>query len=308
MARVNFAPYSGMHLGGNRSLTVALADKQSPLRRYLDGRYRNLRPLQEQFRKQAGQLKVDGGDSDPATIGSAYDYLARFTLNPDYPASLALRGFAPNTAEYAAIAGVIRYAQENFNPLAPNVIELARACWALACATAVYRGGLQPDNPLEELLRSGRFTTEALLALASDDALVQLDTLQRVARDRFYPAMHPERSLVIGPEFDASRLCPADADFICDGSLTEIKTRLGTLNRKTGRRSDSLSNIDLFQVISYALFDHSDRHHITDIAIYSSRYGNYIRWPLQPALSTMAGAQVDVAAEREAVWRVLGGR
>ncbi len=291
-----------------RNLTSVLADKRSALRQYLDQRFTRLRPLQDEFRRQAGQLAIPGGDADPATVGSAFDHMTRFTLNPDYPAPLAIRGFSPRQPEFAAIAEVITYAQEHANPLARRTTELSRACWALACCTSVYRGGWEPENPLTRLAQEGRFTTSALLDLASDDAELQLDALQRLAKDRFYPEMHPERQLVIGPEFDGSALCPADADFICDGVLIEIKTRLGTANKKTGERSDGLSNIDLYQVICYALFDRSDRHRITDIGFYSARYGNYIHWPLTQALSVMADEEVDVANERAAIWKVLGGR
>lgn len=102
-------------------------------------------------------------------------------------------------------------------------------------------------------------------------------------------------------------LCPADADFIADGSLIDIKTQVGTKNAK-GIRTDNLKNEHLYQVLAYVLFDRSDSYAITHFGIYSARYGNLTVWPVASGFEALAGERLNVAAERETVWRLLGGR
>lgn len=127
------------------------------------------------------------------------------------------------------------------------------------------------------------------------------------ALERLLPAILPAKRVDIGPEFDGSRLCAADADLICDGLLLELKTHLGALNKRTGARPDRLPLTDLYQVVTYALFDHSDTYAIRSLGIYSARYGALVVWVLADALETMAGDVVNLADEREVVWRLLGG-
>jgi hypothetical protein len=79
----------------------------------------------------------------------------------------------------------------------------------------------------------------------------------------------------LGPEFDASRrdggpdkrLIAAEADLICNGLLLDIKTKLGTKNTKSGIRSDALAIDDIYQLLAYALMDHSDSYGINSLGI-----------------------------------------
>ena len=113
---------------------------------------------------------------------------------------------------------------------------LARASWALALCTEVYRvGGVLPGSPLALLLQQREFTADALLSLASEGAMRQLRDLRKVAEERLLPSILPATRLDLGPTFDGSALCPADADLIHDGRLLDIKTHLGALNKRTGR-------------------------------------------------------------------------
>lgn len=138
-----------------------------------------------------------------------------------------------------------------------DVNVLARA-WALTLTAEVYRAGLLPGSPLVPLLQQRQFTAGALLSLAPEGALRQLRDLHKVAKERLLPTILPATRIDLGPTFDGSTLCPADADIIHDGRLLDIKTHLGALNKKTGARSDSLALTDLYQVLAYALFDRSD--------------------------------------------------
>ncbi|GGK60941.1 hypothetical protein [Nocardia camponoti] len=293
------------------NLSAALRDKKSPLREYLDQRFPDVRPIQAEFRRGSGPLLVDSATvnpANPATLGSAFDFLVRFLLVPNHAPVIALLGFFGHPHELAVIEDVIGVASASAAASADSedVDRLSRACWALALCTDVYRRGLLRDSALASLLEAGRFDPASLLSLAPPDAIRQLWELRGVADQHFLPKLRPP--FYPGPTFDASKLVNADADLIADGLLIDIKTHLGAKNARTGLRSDSLSTVDLYQVITYALFDHSDTYRINEVGIYSARYGYLASWGLSELLSRLSGgAEIDVAREREVVWRLLGG-
>lgn len=289
-----------------RNLTSAVEDKDSPLRIYLNQRFPNTRPLQAHYRQQAGELLVDGGNANSGTMGAAFDFMTRYAVDPTYIPGIATRVFGGKPHMLAAVHEVVHVAQESASS-ANGTDLLARASWALALCTEVYRVGLMPGSPLVPLIEHDHFTGPALLSLASQDALRQLRELDAVAEERLLSSIRQASRLDVGPTFDCSTLCPADADIICDGLLLEVKTHLGAVDKRSGTRSDSLARNDLYQVVAYALFDRSDAYGISSLGMYSARYGLFISWPLSEALATMAGGPVELQAEREHVWRLLGG-
>lgn len=291
------------------NLTSALKDKASPLRRHLARRFPLTKLLQADYRASAGPLLVEGGDANPGTLGAALDYQLRFTLDPDYLPLPAVAAFANHPLLLAPIMEVVRAAGLASGAASPgHDAPAARACWALALLTEVYRGGLVPGSAVAALVASRQLTAERLLALAPEDALRQLAELSTVADRSFFPTIRGRGRLALGPTFEGSKLCSADADLIAGDLLVEVKTYLGARNPRTGRRSDGLASVDLYQVVSYALFDRSDTYGVASIAIYSARYGHLVSWPLRTALSSLAGTEVDLNEEREQVWLVLGGR
>lgn len=287
------------------NLSAALRDTSSPLREYLHQRFPHTRGVQAEYRRGAGPLLVDTGGANPATLGAAFDFAVRFLLVPDHEPVLPLLGFFGHPRESAVVASVIDTAGAAVAPTADDVDLLSRACWALALCTDVYRRGLLRDTALANLLTTDRFTVDHLLALAPADAIRQLWELRGIADQHLLPHLRPPT--VPGPTFDASVLCNADADIISDGLLLDLKTHLGPKNQRTGHRADALSATDLYQVISYALFDHTDTYRLTDVGIYSARYGHLTTWPLPTLLTTLAGAPIDLTTERDTVWTLLGG-
>ncbi|GAA1740892.1 hypothetical protein [Microbacterium paludicola] len=285
-------------------LKAALEDRNSPLRQLLDERLPNTRQIQSAYRTSAGPLLVDGGSANAGTVGTAFDLMTRFRLEPMHDAGIARMAFLGEPAIVAEIDAVIVTAQ-----VAGGVGDnegLARASWALALLEEVFRAGLWPGSPLAEMLEAGRCTAQALLELASDDALRQLTQLDMFAASALLP--HLDRPLVIGPTFDGSVLCSADADVIAGDLLVDLKTKLGAKNSRTGERADQLDLLQLRQVVSYALFDRSDSFQIRRVGLYSARYGHLAIWSLGTLLDTLADAHVDLQALREDVWRALGGR
>lgn len=290
------------------NLTSAVADRRSPLRRYLDDHFPRVRPVQRAYREPPRRLLVPGGPSDPAAIGAAYDLGVRLVLDPTHSPSIALYGFVTEPRLLAVVDAVVSRAQSAAAHQDDQEArdDLARACWALAWCTDVYRsGGIRPESPLAPLLASGTFTPDALLRLAGPDALRQLDELARLSRQHLLAKL--SRPVALGPTFEASALCAADADLIAGRLLVDLKTRLGPKDKETGRRSDRLRTVDLYQLVAYVLFDRHDRFAVDSVGIYSARYAALTTWPLQQLLDDLAGGPVDLPRARAQVWRLLGG-
>lgn len=285
------------------SLTAAIADRTSPLRQLMAAEFPHTRLIQAEYRAARPTLRVEGGASNPGTLGGAFDYAMRFRIDSTYNAELARLAFLGREDELANIEAVIVAAQ-----VAQSIGDRStafRASWALSLLTEVYRVGLAGGSPLRALRVNRVFDEEHLLGLAPDDALRQLDSLVSLAETALIPNIAgPFR---IGPIFDASGLCAADADVIAGDLLLDLKTRLGDKVKREGGRSDALRIQDLLQLVGYALFDRSDTYRIGRVGIYSARFGRVIVWGLDEMLEKLAGRPVDLSDMRERVWAVLGG-
>jgi len=292
-----------------RSLTTAVDDKSSPLRRYLDQRYPNTKPVQAPYRSGAGPLLVGQSRANAGTLGTAFDLIVKLTLDHTHVPPVS-PGFL-DLPHLWVISEVLRVAQTSADEALSGDLdeETARACWALALCSEAYRlGVVYPDSSLDHAINDDRFSPEGLIAIATDDAVRDLQLLHSVAVDNLYPHLPTApNSLTLGPTFDGSKLCSADADLVIDGLLVELKTRLGTETKRSGMRHDSMSLIDLYQVIAYVLFDHSDSFAIGEVAFYSGRYGHFFQTPIDDLLRTLAGEPIDLSVERSTVWSLLGG-
>ncbi|MGV9822984.1 hypothetical protein [Nocardia xishanensis] len=294
-----------------RNLTHAIDDPASPLREYFHRRFPNVRPVQDGYRLASGPIVVDSIATNPGTVGAAFDFLLRFCLDAGYRPRIAAAAppisdvpdHVTTVYDVAAVAG----AAAQPPPTSETLAVAVRACWALALTSELYRNpGLVLGSPPAGLIRSGEFTTAALLALAPEDTVELVGSLYTLATTELADVLTASHDAVaLGPTFAASRLCAADADIIVDGTLIELKTRLGNRNKKSGLRSDSLPRNDIYQLLGYVLFDTVDQYQLTEVAMYSARYGTLHRWPLQQLLDTLAGEPVDLTAERATVWNLL---
>ena len=104
------------------NLTSAIADRRSPLRRYLDEHFPHVRAVQRAYREPPRQLLVRGGPSDPAAIGAAYDLGVRFVIDPAHSPSIALYGFVTEPRLLAVVdAWLCGLDAETFDGLLPLV-------------------------------------------------------------------------------------------------------------------------------------------------------------------------------------------
>ncbi|WP_153348830.1 hypothetical protein [Nocardia aurantia] len=298
-----------------RNLSHAIDDPASPLREYFHRRFPNVRPVQDGYRQASGPIVVEGVTASPGTVAAAFDLLLRFRLDAGYRPRVAAAAEAISAVpeHVATVSDVAAVAGAAVRPSSDGDIESAvavRACWALALTTELYRNPLLVlGSPPAALIRDGEFTTEALLALAPDDVVELLGALYTRAVTALADVLAgPHDAVALGPAFAGSRWCAADADVIVDGTLIDVKTRMGNRNKKSGVRSDSLPRNDIYQLLGYVLFDRPDEYRLTEVAVYSARYATLHRWPLQQLLDTLAGEPVDLAAERAAVWELLGAQ
>jgi hypothetical protein len=289
-------------------LTYELSLKDSPIRQFFDDRLTSgLKYAQAEYRAGAGPLLIPGVPrevADAGTIGTAADWMLRFLVHPNPSLRLAaqgasLCGMLPALKELAFKLGFRDSGAETFTgPARGSGVEpdlLHRACWGLALLTEVYRRG--PDvAAIAPLGRLADRSARSLLDAAPDAGLDQLAALRGVMESVLLAAVSSRRGLwAIGPVFAASEIMPGDADLIAGGLLTELKTTI---------KKPSLGVTDLRQVLGYAVMDYVDEFGITDVAVFSARYGYLAQWNLDVLLSGLAGRPLT-AAELRAEFRAL---
>lgn len=205
-----------------RPLTAELDDKNSPVRRFLDERSTaGLRDVQRRYRQAAPSLTVPSADrqeANPGTVGTAADWLLRFLLRPT--PSLAVVGadlcgldeaftdiavslgyMLDSAAEPVGVAGFMW-------PVSGNTTEseeLARACWALALLTEMFRNPMAAINGPLGAFKSRQVSGDSLLSLSPPAAFSQLAGFHTVFEADLLPllARHLGR-WHLGPNFTGS--------------------------------------------------------------------------------------------------------
>lgn len=299
------------------SLTAALSDRNSPARLFIQERFGRWQDLQARYRESVGPLAVPGGQANPATIGSAFDWMVRFMVHPRPDLRLALAGVRVPRVRRAVQelalmlgygdsdgVGTAQFSGPDTGTQADHRL-LARACWALALLTDLYRVGPAPGSPLMALAPRS-ITAEKLLDLASPEAVEELLTLRASAERILLPALAARRGAwALGPTFAGSSLMNADADLIAAGLLLELKTSLGS-KRRDGTRRSSLDAQIIMQLLGYVLLDFSDEFAIDAVGVYNARYAHLATWHLPELLAELAARPVDLKAERAAFHELLG--
>jgi hypothetical protein len=171
--------------------------------------------------------------------------------------------------------------------------ELLKDCFVLAMYESCFRTLPQPRWPIVEA--GANAPLAALKERCSPAALDDLLALAQLAAERAQPLFSGSK-MVMNPTFASSVLLGgADADFIVDGCLYDIKT---TMDKSPGRAG-------LWQVVGYALADTDDAFGVRQLGFYFARQGVILRWPLQGLLNSLGERQVDLAQERAAFRELL---
>lgn len=296
-----------------RPLTAELDDKNSPVRRFLDDRFSvGLRDVQRRYRQAAPSLVVPSAprqEANPGTVGTAADWLLRFLLHPKPSLALASAGadlcgmddaFTDIAISLGYGSGVAPTGVIGFTgPVSGSTAqpeELARACWALALLTEMFRNPMAAINGPLGMFGSRQVSGDALLSLTPPAALNQLAEFRSVFEVDLLPRLASYAGRwYLGPTFTGSALMKADADLITAGLLLDLKTD----------SKFSLGVTVLFQVIGYALLDVDDAYALTELGIFSARYAQLAIWDLSTLLDELAVRPVNLATIRQEFHELL---
>ena len=154
---------------------------------------------------------------------------------------------------------------------------LARHCVILALFEEAARA------PIRSLRNSPLFAKEYkepedLLAIAELHWVHDLSELSWLFYEQFNELL--ALPAVLNPTFEGSPdVGGADADFIVDGYLNELKT---TVNPRVDREW-------LYQLLGYVLLDYNDHYRLRGVGLYLSRQGVHLQWQMTDFLTAIAG-------------------
>lgn len=201
-----------------------------------------------------------------ATIGTAFDYLARFSLDA-----------LGDPRELAAWRGATEIATPElrdalFRETGP------RACFAFALFEETWRAGARAWERSPLRTYDPADGVEGLLALAPRACVDDLTALGR-AFDERASALLP-RPIVGNPSFAGSAdVYGADADLLAGSCLVDLKTVA----------SPALQPEWIWQLAGYVLLDYDDAHGIESVALYLARHARLIRFDVRALLARLSG-------------------
>lgn len=278
------------------SLTSMLDDSTGSLRRWWD------QELPDASRvATSGRWTQPVGLVAPASIsggtlgivGAAVDYRYRWLWRTedcrDSVALLGARDLLGASAELRIGMAADRLLQDHSGSdrFGANDV-LDRLSVVFARFESVYRSGLSPDP--SSGISDGAELHEMLVAQRADivsEVKVLTDSLTRLLSGS------GTATLVANPVFSGSSLVGgADADFILDSTLIELKTT----------KNASVPANDLRQLVSYALLDLVDDYSIRRVALAYPRRPQLLEWDLEELLrrlgSTRTRLELSQSLER----------
>lgn len=320
------------------SLTSELADRSSPVTRFLDEHFppERIKPLSKSWYeivKPAAVIRPDMENPPWGTIGTAFDYRLRYlwaeTPLNELVAASGMRILDTQRlhtrARDAAPDGFLELnypdppaAAKRVEPLLPQFADgLART---LAQLAPVGRSLDQEAEALlcqhcyvlalfEQIFRAGPGINSPLYKLKKGATLTDLLALGSApaiddlcALSQLFSERHGElieRTAVLNPNFAGSfEIGGADADLIVENCLIDLKT--------TAKPDFDRKGL-LYQLLGYVLLDYEDAYEIDEVGVYLARRGLLIRWKLEPLLETIAGG-ADLPALRSGFKKAVEGR
>lgn len=169
---------------------------------------------------------------------------------------------------------------------------LARFCLVLAALEAVWRSPLAWPPPwLGDLVP--RDSKELLSLVPSEwvgDAVGLATAFSRMHTD------WRDTEAFLNPEFAGSAdVGGADADFISEGCLWDIKAHKG----------HGASSAWLYQLVGYVLLDYEDAYTIDRVGLLFMRHRTMITWPIEELITAMSGGTERDLAILRARFRAL---
>jgi len=247
-----------------------------------------------------------------ATVGTAFDYLARLLLGErDLEGFIAFDG-ADRLAKHFRMRNQLSSVLELRKKLEVEVREiskpgilgssallssLAESSYALAIFEQCFRSSINPEWPVVVLGK--RANLADVLNTAPPGVIDDLEELARLLIGS-QPELFAASSYFFNPRFGigSQMLDGADADLIVDGRLIEIKTN----------RTAKIEQKDLWQIVGYALSDFDEQFSISEVGIYFSRHGIQIIWKLDDLIELLAGEKKAFENLQASLRRVLERR
>jgi hypothetical protein len=252
------------------SLTTQLKDKNSPVSRWFNqwlDRHAAQRLVSQYNDRIQGVSPLLVQGANPALVGTAFDYLFRWTvdkLNPDHLVARIGAGLQDDLDNYYRIV----YDGNNRPALRPNYSV------SLAYYERVARGNTPLADPAED-----KTIADVALLGKSIFEVWELKTIHK-----WYPNPSFVGSIDVGG---------ADADFIADGVLYDIKC---------SRVKRPMLSEHLLQVLGYMLLDYHHRYELSGIGFYYARQKLRIRMPIDQVLSLFYNPDLTFLRQNLAGW------
>jgi hypothetical protein len=173
----------------------------------------------------------------------------------------------------------------------PLELQLARYCYVLSLYEALFRANVV-NSPLFSLPQNA--PPEAQLPLVPQGGAADIVALTSQAVTTFADSF--TKPFVANPTFAGSADARgADADFILDGCLIDIKT--------TTRKGLPCENI--YQLLGYVVLDYDNRYNIDSVGFYLSRVPVLITWRVEEVFAVVSASKETVDSMRQAVRGLL---
>ena len=181
---------------------------------------------------------------------------------------------------------VARIAPHQRAPTPSEERRLARFCLLLAGFEGVSRAGIWPPPFLRGELPT---STADLLSAVPDDWVEDVAALATAFSER-YPEWRGTPA-ALNPTFTGSGdIGGADADFILDGCLWDIKTT----------KVPKGKSIWIHQLLGFALLDYDDQFGIDRVGLLFPRQDTVAQWPLPKLIATLSGrSDLDLRSLRQ---------
>ena len=170
--------------------------------------------------------------------------------------------------------------------------ELARYCFALAHFESIYRAGPWINSPLRGA--DSPQSVEELLNLCAPEVANDMAALSRLFGKNCGDLIALGAGIKQNPTFAGSALIGgADADFIADSCLWDIKTTI----------KSNFGGEWIYQLLGYVLLDFEDEYRIREIGIYMARQSLRLQWSLEELLETLCETgTAPLAFEARLAW------
>jgi hypothetical protein len=274
------------------SLTTELKDPNSPISTWMKENMRapSVQAIVNNFNMQLAQkspIWIDG--VDPALVGTAFDYMFRWTVQRlDAYSLMAMQGAYLADRHLADL-----YEVSAAEPTVGEIVQLgndrpemrARCSIALAWFEGIFRGGrnIEKVKPCYELHNIEHFL-DRVPDKESQDVQKLSETIKPIWSDRLVFRYVPNPTFLGSLDVGG-----ADADWILGETLYDCKT---------SRKRQPFDIQHFLQIVGYVLLDYENQYNIQNVGRYFARQQMILEMPINRIFR-------DVTKSRESLRQYL---